>query len=649
MKFGLAALHLLVLIFILIAPALSADASASFEQAGSNKEPFDVDGTIDYKIAINNDIGSIMRYEIELFVGPDKSDFSIYNKYTDYLNINARALGSATFPVNFRSPEMVRGDFGRWTGDDNETGIWDKAWYRVVITPLVGRQMTIEGYGGHPNLIKNFFEFKGASVSPTEGSSDDLYSYETSIIGSYEDEITLQTAPSAQGPWTDAGSRSYDSPGLLQTLRWENVTLDFDFSMAYYRFKGTKQSGIYEGPFWPVAMNARNSQVNPVRGLSSQRFDYSLEVNSSKKIDAVLNVLDVASKTFKPMGRASYKNSSQWQTMTWPGISPSEVSGSEGSSSYFFTFYYPGGETPFNRTEQFAGPDIVLVNFRNATVSPNNGSIFLPFNYSVELETALPRCDVELQTSDPGSTLWVSRGIVSYNGSQRTLYWNNTNLDGSSDGMARYRFLAGASASDEYQGPRIGTVSISATVLPYNGSLYITEPISEISGVYSYNYKAQVHDFRSDRPLTIGLEILDPVTNFWIGAGSQNYEPGQSWLNFSVNFARLSFQGPFLGTTKYRFTSEGRIINESSGPNIVVNFRNESLERLSDGNYKYRVEVRSSRSPLPVYIFYTNDGKNWHRSVNRQQYDGNGDWQELEWAKEPHYQKLEFIADIGGS
>jgi hypothetical protein len=56
MKTGLAALHLRVLIFILIAPALSADASASFEQAGSNKEPFDVDGTIDYRITINSSI-----------------------------------------------------------------------------------------------------------------------------------------------------------------------------------------------------------------------------------------------------------------------------------------------------------------------------------------------------------------------------------------------------------------------------------------------------------------------------------------------------------------------------------------------------------------------------------------------------------------
>jgi hypothetical protein len=642
-------LLLWVLISTWIAPALSMDASASFEQAGSNKEPFDVDGSIGYEITINNDIGSIMRYEIELSVGPDKSDFSIYNIYKDYLNVNARSVASTSFAVSFRSPEMVKGDFGMWATDDNETGMWDKSWYRVIIRPLVGKPVTIESYDGHPNLIKNFFEFKGGEVSPTQGSNEDLYTYEASIIGSYEDSISLQVAPTAQGPWTNMGSRDYNDPGLLQTLKWENVTLDFDFSMAYYRFKGTKQSPVYEGPFWPVIMNTANSHVSPSRGLSNERFDYSLEVNSSKKIDAILNVLDVASKTFKPMGRASYKNASQWQTLIWQGISPFEVSGSEGSSSYFFTFYYPSSETAFNGTEQFAGPDIVLVNFRNATIVPDNGSVFSPFNYSVDLETALPRCDVELQTSDPGSTLWVSQGIVSYNGSRRTLYWNNVKLDGSSDGMARYRFIAGASASDEYQGPRIGTISVSAIVMPYNGSLYITDPLSEISSVYSYNYKAKVIDSLSDKPLVVGLDILDPVANFWIGSGSQNYEPGQSWLNFSVNFARLSFQEPFLGTTRYRIVSDGRVLNESNGPNIVANFRNESLERRSDGNYIYRVEVRSSISPMPVYILYTNDGKSWHRSINRQQYDGNGEWQELEWMKEPHYQKLEFVADIGGS
>jgi len=646
---GRVALLLCVAISIWIAPAISLDASASFEQDHSNQEPFDVDGPVTFNITINNDIGSIMRYTVDLTVGPDRSDFSIYKTYSEYLNVNAHSVGTATFDANFASPEMVKGDFGRWVSDDNDTSIWEKTWYRVAVTPLVGKPAVLEGYDGHPQLMKNFFDFKSGRVVPAQGTEEDLYTYEASVIGSYEDEIILQVAPSVQGPWMDLGSRSYTTPGLFQTLKWDNVTLDFDFSMAYYRFKGTKQSQAFEGPFWPVITNTGSSQVRPERGLSSERFDYSLEVNSSKKIEVVLNVLDVASKTFRPSGRIGYENVSRWENLVWPEISASEVSGGEGRSSYFFTFHYPGSETAFNKTGQFPGPDIVLVNFRNASVSPDNGSAFLPFNYSVVLETALPRCDVELQTCDPGQPLWVSRGVVSYNGSGTLLYWNNTRLDGSRDGLAKYRFIAGGSTSEEFLGPRIGTINVSADVVPFNGSLYITDPISDLGGLYSYDYKAKVVDFHSDEPLVVGLEIYDPVANFWIGAGSQNYQPGQSWLNFSVNFARLSFQEPFLGLTKYRLVSDGRVLNEFTGPNIVVNFRNESLERLSDGNYIYRVEVRSILSPVPVYIFYTKDGKNWQRSPNRQQYDGSGQWQELEWVREPHYQKLEFVADVGES
>ena len=363
---------LLFFVFILlcIVPISCVQSSVSIVQAGSTKEPFDVGGSITYSIPITNNISSNMLYTVEMTIGPDTNDYSISKKYKQDINVNGHSTGYFAFSVNFRAPDLSEGDFGKWTSDKNDTSIWDKTWYHIMVTPLIGKIEEIESYGGRPNLFKAFFEFRKTEVNPTQGSNKDLYNYEVNVLGSYRDNVSLEVGPSVDGPWMDLGSKTYTTPGLLQTLNWNNVSLNFDFSMAYYRFKGTRQSKVFEGPFWPVTMDTGNSSVLPERGLSNAQFAYNIDVIASKKIDVVLNVLDIGSKTFKPAGRSSYKNVSMWEKLQWTGIQPSEVPGSEGGSSYYFTFHYPGSESPFNKTKQYAGPDIVLINFNNATVSP---------------------------------------------------------------------------------------------------------------------------------------------------------------------------------------------------------------------------------------------------------------------------------------
>jgi len=297
----------------------------SIEQAGSTKEPYDVGGSLDIKVPVSNNIGSSMYYTVKLIVGPNFNDYSIFEEYTTDATVGAHSSSEVPFSINFRIPKFMRGDYGLWAADKNDTSIWEKTWYRAEIVPLIGDTVVLERYDGHPRLFKAFFDFRNPELNPTQGSDKDLYNYEVTVFGSYRDNISLQVAPSSEGPWTDIDSREYATPGLIQTMRWNNVTVPFDFSMAYYRFKGTRQSKVFEGPFWPIVQNSGNSSVAPMRGLSNTQFTYGVNVTATKKIDVGLNVLDVGSKTFKLAGRAAYKNASQWERLEWPMIQPSEI------------------------------------------------------------------------------------------------------------------------------------------------------------------------------------------------------------------------------------------------------------------------------------------------------------------------------------
>lgn len=328
-------------------------------------------------------------------------------------------------------------------------------------------------------------------------------------------------------------------------------------------------------------------------------------------------------------------------------------------TSYTISLVYshttlPEGEYRFAdrylNVEASPGIPLSMVEFSDPRVDPDNGSTFNTYTYCVDINTTLTSCDVELQTLDPGSSIWTPRGIAHYDGSSRTLCWPDRKIDGDEDGLAGYRFACGDYTSQSYGGPAIRSLSMASRVEPRNGSLYITEPLEGIDQVYSFNYYVEIEPLPGQEPMTVDLEIYDPVARSWIFAGSQEYDPSQRWLNYTVNFAKLNFREPFLGQSKYRLTSDGKTLKESLGPNLVVNFRGESAERLSDGTFAYRVSTRSSITPLDVYVYYTNDGRTWYRSSQKpiREYSAPGQWQELEWRNMPRYQKLEFVADLGG-
>ena len=603
---------------------------ASLEQGGSAKEPFDVGGAVLYRIPIHNDIGSSMRYAAELKVGPDSSNYSIFDALVKDVNVNAHSDSEATFSVNFGAPQLSQGEFGSWARDKNDTSIWERCWYHAEITPLVGDVQVVESYDGHPSLRKTIFDFKRPEVTPAQGSNKDLYSYNVDVFGSYNDNISLQVAPSAEGPWTDMGPREYSTPGLTQTLAWKNITLNFDFTMGYYRFKGVRQSKAMQGPFWPVVMNTGNASVEPERGLSNSQFDYRLQLVSSKGIDVGLNVLDIGSKTFMLAGRTSYKNASRWESLEWKGIQPSEVSGSEGRSSYYFTFYYPGSETPFNRTKQYPGPDILLVNFENHSVSPKNGSGSTLFTYCIDLNTGLPRCDVELQTSPFGASKWTSQGIVSYEGSSKRLCWKDIGLDGESSGPGRYRFICGQSVSEVYSGPKIAVPELVGTVRPAEG---VVQAFPETNNLYTFTYTAEFKNWTVDSDIWVELLVRAPNSSWKAIGERKQYNPAKG----NVTWTAKPFQGEeFLGRTEFRVLVNGKESKIYDGPVIFALYKDLDFKDAGSGKFDYHVSVKGSEN-LQVDLLHSTDNEKWTNIGQRKSYAGGSGWQKIVWTGLPAY------------
>jgi hypothetical protein len=127
-----------VVLLLSVAPASSQDSSVLISQAGSAREPFDVSGAVTFGVPVVNSAGGSMRYTVDLTVGPDTDDYQVSDSFTKVITVNARSSSSAKFDVNFRSPKMSKGEFGKWASDKNDTTTWERAWYHAEITPLIG-------------------------------------------------------------------------------------------------------------------------------------------------------------------------------------------------------------------------------------------------------------------------------------------------------------------------------------------------------------------------------------------------------------------------------------------------------------------------------------------------------------------------------
>ena len=301
----------------------------------------------------------------------------------------------------------------------------------------------------------------------------------------------------------------------------------------------------------------------------------------------------------------------------------------------------------------YLGPDIVLIRYENPTVSPEKGSTVSRYTYSVEVETALPVCDIELQTSEPGSSIWRSQGIATYTGEPQ-ISWKDVAFDGDVAGNVSFRFIRVASPPSIFQGPHLFRESIRGIVSPQNGSLGSWDasfhPPGERLARTPFVFTMEMDSVESNGPMMVDLEIYHPILDTWLPAGSpQNYNSSVGYLNFNViNLPQPFIENPFLGESRFRFRSGGRFLggeNGFPGPEIVANFKNiTSSYDETRREFTYRTDIRSSQNNLSVALVYTMDDIVWNFETDLKAYTSDSaEWKRLEWRGYPYRMAINYV------
>jgi len=606
---------------------------------------YDVNKCIPYNIQLTNNISSSMHYTVEFEVGSDISDKSISQKKVYEINVPANGNNSLYKQVFFKSQELDKGQFAEWSRDDYNNAIWKRAWYCVRVDPVIGENVTINSPTGEPPLMHVPEAIYKGSVSPDMGTNETLYDYMLEMISPFNETIILQVGPTKTGPWTDCGSRNYSKPLTSQVFNWNNVSLNFDFEeYAYYHFVGNDGLPVFlnnknqyeaEGPFWPIYYNYTNVDVEPDFGFSNTPFNYSIEFNATKNLDIALFVRDLDLNEYRLVKKVPYRCSPLTTRLNWMGINPIERTDSnvKGKSSYYFGFYYPESEAEINTTRKelgrpYSGPSITLITFENLSVVPDIGNYLSTYTYYVDAKTALPECDIELQTLNPNSSIWRSQGVSHYNGDSETCCWNDVKLEGY--GSASYRIVCDDTVLVE-NGPEILPTNLVGHVNPRKGSLDCT-----------YSYEVDIETIGEHKAILIELEAFDPVNEDWFSFGTQ-------WYDKSLNTDTLKFvvgQLPFsscLGNLKYRLVSEEHVLGEFIGPEIYVDFKNERYKIEDNGTYTYSVDVWSNDN-LSIDLVYSQDGIIWFQADDLKIYNNSSseNWQKMDWNNHPMYRMFKF-------
>lgn len=304
-----------------------------------------------------------------------------------------------------------------------------------------------------------------------------------------------------------------------------------------------------------------DASVNPVSGIWSDRFNYSVNCTFSKHVNITLEVYDLSLRDWKEPkinGTHTYTNIRQRQNFTWNDITPG-YSKCNGTSRY--RFKYDGCVMKHeNGTEMiYYGPEITIgEKFKDATVYPTSGRWYDPFEYSVSVNLSWVS-NITLNVFDIGSGTWKTGRTYAYTNKSKweRLTWPNEKLFSNSTGRAKYKFVDEVRKLESkiFYGPRLqlyNNVTFKNTsVTPFEGGHF--------NDAYTCNCSVSLNT-SEDR--TISLAIRD-ITNCtkdkgceWKTVENKTYNNTGKLqaLSFSWNATDKIFDKDGAGPANYRFS-----------------------------------------------------------------------------------------------
>ena len=379
-----------------------------------------------------------------------------------------------------------------------------------------------------------------------------------------------------------------------------------------------------------------DADVSPKQGTNENLYSYKVTILGSYKDNITLQVRPSQNVPWIDLDSGEYSTPGSYQTLYWNNKSL--------NFDFNAAYYRFVGKI---ESQPKVGPVWpIALQFRNNTLSPQNGTPRTEFSYGLELNASKP-IDVALNVLDPGTGNFFLAGISSYKNSStwEKLTWSGIKVTSNEDvaGQSSYNFsfhYPGSAESfnstkdmlgQDYQGPYVNSWEIEANVTPDNGSIYT--PFSYTARIYSNKSAAD-----------IGLEIQPPNSTIWQAQGRQTYSMSYNVLKWPD----LSFRSSpeVLGVGKYRLVMDNSVLGEFSGPKIDVAVRNESFKKLPNNNFDYTAEVRSIRPKVDMELMFTDDGVTWERTgLFRTYASGNNSsaqapWEVLTWQDQPWHKTI---------
>lgn len=220
----------------------------SFSQPKITKEPLDATKPIDCFLTLT-DINSsyTMSYYIVLEVGSNNNS-GVFETYESRTILPPNSFKEVKYSILFNLSNLNQDNFTRWIQDPRDTSTWTDAWYRVRITPRVGDGVLLKEETGRPRLAKPFVEYFNPSVSSHKNTALISYDYQITVNSTLAEPVTLEAGPFKNGPWFVLGTQEYNTTCIPKTLKWSNITPDFNFIRSYYRFVSIAPSRVFIGP-----------------------------------------------------------------------------------------------------------------------------------------------------------------------------------------------------------------------------------------------------------------------------------------------------------------------------------------------------------------------------------------------------------------
>ena len=227
------------------------------------------------------------------------------------------------------------------------------------------------------------------NVTPNRGLYNYQFNYSIEVYSTRAIEVKLRVYYPHEGEAVISDPmKSYTDRGNWEPICWMdtqpfveadegNATYKFEF---YYEGTRINETELYSGPLIWIA-EFRDASFVPEIGTGETEFTYSVLVRAVKPDNITLTVYD--SKGDKVAERISNdKTTAEWKQFEFENV-PFEDPPAVGIATYEFL-------TGKNTKSSFDGPELIEEEFGGLSVSPQEGTNNIPFNFSVDYKTSNP-------------------------------------------------------------------------------------------------------------------------------------------------------------------------------------------------------------------------------------------------------------------